>query len=156
VAWTAEIARWTAAMVGSGRRLDFGDLRRDERLPTVDKHSTGGVGDKITIPGAGARRLRSGVPQAAGRGLGHTGGTWTSWSRSPASPAECRRAGAGSSPRSARRSSPPASWPRPTARSPARRHRVVAAADRQLGDEQEAAEGAEALVLDVKVGCGRS
>ncbi|MFN8032351.1 MAG: thymidine phosphorylase [Mycobacterium sp.] len=73
----AEIARWTTAMVASGVQLDFSDLRRDGKpLPTVDKHSTGGVGDKITIPlvpmiaACGAA-----VPQAAGRGLGHTGGT---------------------------------------------------------------------------------
>ncbi|HRD13282.1 MAG TPA: thymidine phosphorylase, partial [Mycobacterium sp.] len=66
-----EIARWTAAMVGSGRRLDFGDLRRDgERLPTVDKHSTGGVGDKITIPLVPVlAACGAAVPQAAGRGL---------------------------------------------------------------------------------------
>jgi thymidine phosphorylase len=67
-----ETARWTAAMLASGERMDFSDLR----LPTVDKHSTGGVGDKLTIPvvpvvvACGAA-----VPQAAGRGLGHTGGT---------------------------------------------------------------------------------
>jgi thymidine phosphorylase len=67
-----EITRWTAAMVSSGERFDFTDLG----LPLVDKHSTGGVGDKITIPlvpvvlACGAA-----VPQAAGRGLGHTGGT---------------------------------------------------------------------------------
>lgn len=73
----AEIARWTAAMVDSGERFDFTDLRRDGKpLALVDKHSTGGVGDKITIPllpvvmACGAA-----VPQAAGRGLGHTGGT---------------------------------------------------------------------------------
>ncbi|CRZ15778.1 thymidine phosphorylase [Mycolicibacterium neworleansense] len=73
----AEVARWTAAMVASGERFDFTDLRRDGRpLALVDKHSTGGVGDKITIPllpvvmACGAS-----VPQAAGRGLGHTGGT---------------------------------------------------------------------------------
>ena len=72
-----EIARWTTAMVASGRQLDFSDLRRDgKRLPTVDKHSTGGVGDKITIslvPVIAASGAA--VPQAAGRGLGHTGGT---------------------------------------------------------------------------------
>ncbi|WP_166903095.1 thymidine phosphorylase [Mycobacterium sp. DL440] len=73
----AEIARWTSAMVDSGERFDFTDLRRTGRpLALVDKHSTGGVGDKITIPllpvvmACGAS-----VPQAAGRGLGHTGGT---------------------------------------------------------------------------------
>ena len=73
----AEIARWTAAMMASGPRFDFTDLRRDGKpLALVDKHSTGGVGDKLTLTvlpvvlAAGAA-----VPQAAGRGLGHTGGT---------------------------------------------------------------------------------
>lgn len=72
-----EITRWTAAMVNSGERFDFTDLEHDGRpLALVDKHSTGGVGDKVTIPllpvviACGAA-----VPQAAGRGLGHTGGT---------------------------------------------------------------------------------
>jgi thymidine phosphorylase len=72
-----EIARWTDAMVGSGQRLDFTDLRRDGKpLALVDKHSTGGVGDKITIPLIPVVMACGGaVPQAAGRGLGHTGGT---------------------------------------------------------------------------------
>ncbi|WP_428368979.1 thymidine phosphorylase [Mycolicibacterium sp.] len=76
----AEIARWTAAMVASGERLDFTDLRRPgspgKPLSLVDKHSTGGVGDKITIPLVPVVMACGGaVPQAAGRGLGHTGGT---------------------------------------------------------------------------------
>ncbi len=73
----AEIARWTSAMVDSGERLDFTDLRRDGKpLALVDKHSTGGVGDKITIPLVPVVMACGGaVPQAAGRGLGHTGGT---------------------------------------------------------------------------------
>ncbi|MDF2830556.1 MAG: thymidine phosphorylase [Mycobacterium sp.] len=72
-----EIARWTAAMIGSGERFDFTDLRRDGRpLALVDKHSTGGVGDKITIPLVPVvMACGAAVPQAAGRGLGHTGGT---------------------------------------------------------------------------------
>jgi thymidine phosphorylase len=72
-----EISRWTTAMIASGERLDFSDLRRDgRRLPTVDKHSTGGVGDKITIPLVPViAACGAAVPQAAGRGLGHTGGT---------------------------------------------------------------------------------
>lgn len=72
-----EISRWTTAMIASGEKLDFSDLRRDgRRLPTVDKHSTGGVGDKITIPlVAVIAACGAAVPQAAGRGLGHTGGT---------------------------------------------------------------------------------
>lgn len=73
----AEIARWTAAMVSSGDRLDFSDLRRNGKpLALVDKHSTGGVGDKITIALVPVVMACGGaVPQAAGRGLGHTGGT---------------------------------------------------------------------------------
>ncbi|HXY63840.1 MAG TPA: thymidine phosphorylase, partial [Mycobacterium sp.] len=72
-----ETARWTAAMVASGERMDFTDLRRDGKpLPTVDKHSTGGVGDKITLPLVSVVAACGGaVPQASGRGLGHTGGT---------------------------------------------------------------------------------
>ncbi|ORX11825.1 pyrimidine-nucleoside phosphorylase [Mycolicibacterium wolinskyi] len=73
----AEIVRWTAAMITSGERFDFTDLRRDGRpLALVDKHSTGGVGDKITIPLLPVVMACGGaVPQASGRGLGHTGGT---------------------------------------------------------------------------------
>ena len=73
----AEISRWTSAMIASGERFDFGDLRRDGKpLRLVDKHSTGGVGDKITIPLVPVvMACGAAVPQAAGRGLGHTGGT---------------------------------------------------------------------------------
>lgn len=67
-----EIDRWTAAMLASGPRLDFTDLG----LKTVDKHSTGGVGDKITLPVVPVvAACGAAVPQAAGRGLGHAGGT---------------------------------------------------------------------------------
>ncbi|WP_046506687.1 thymidine phosphorylase [Streptomyces odonnellii] len=68
----AEIARWTAAMIASGERMDFSGLSR----PTADKHSTGGVGDKITLPLAPlVAACGAAVPQLSGRGLGHTGGT---------------------------------------------------------------------------------
>jgi thymidine phosphorylase len=68
----AEIARWTAAMINSGERMDFSSLPR----PTADKHSTGGVGDKITLPLAPVvAACGAAVPQLSGRGLGHTGGT---------------------------------------------------------------------------------
>ncbi|WP_220489122.1 thymidine phosphorylase [Tessaracoccus sp. MC1679] len=67
-----EIARWTAAMIASGERMDFSSLSR----PTADKHSTGGVGDKITLPLAPLVAVFDvAVPQLSGRGLGHTGGT---------------------------------------------------------------------------------
>ena len=72
-----ETARWTSAIVASGDPMDFTGLRRGGKaLPTVDKHSTGGVGDKITLPlVAVVAACGAAVPQASGRGLGHTGGT---------------------------------------------------------------------------------
>ena len=67
-----ELVRWTQAMIRSGERMDFASLSR----PTVDKHSTGGVGDKITLPLVPiVAACGAAVPQLSGRGLGHTGGT---------------------------------------------------------------------------------
>ena len=67
-----EIARWTDAMIRSGARMDFSGIGK----PTADKHSTGGVGDKITLPLAPlVACFGVAVPQLSGRGLGHTGGT---------------------------------------------------------------------------------
>jgi thymidine phosphorylase len=89
----AELAAWTAAIIASGARLDLSGLTR----PTVDKHSTGGVGDKVSlvlvplVASCGAA-----VPQLSGRGLGHTGGTLDKleaipgW-RSELTPEEIRR-----------------------------------------------------------------
>ncbi len=67
-----ELATWTARMIASGERLDLSGLSR----PSVDKHSTGGVGDKVSLilcPLVAA--CGAAVPQLSGRGLGHTGGT---------------------------------------------------------------------------------
>jgi thymidine phosphorylase len=67
-----EIAHWTTAMIASGERMDFASLGK----ATTDKHSTGGVGDKITLPLAPLVAVFGvAVPQLSGRGLGHTGGT---------------------------------------------------------------------------------
>ena len=67
-----EISRWTDALINSGERMSWSALSR----PTVDKHSTGGVGDKITLPLAPlVAACGAAVPQLSGRGLGHTGGT---------------------------------------------------------------------------------
>ncbi len=69
---TAELRTWTAAMIDSGERLDLSGVGR----PTVDKHSTGGVGDKVSLILAPlVASCGAAVPQLSGRGLGHTGGT---------------------------------------------------------------------------------
>ncbi len=69
---SAEVSRWTSAMIATGERMDFSSLGR----PTADKHSTGGVGDKITLPLVPlVAACGVAVPQLSGRGLGHTGGT---------------------------------------------------------------------------------
>ena len=68
----AELRTWTEAMVESGDRLELGSVP----WPTVDKHSTGGVGDKVSLILAPlVASCGAAVPQLSGRGLGHTGGT---------------------------------------------------------------------------------
>ena len=67
-----ELAAWTLAMLRSGQVLDLGRVER----PKIDKHSTGGVGDKVSIPLAPmVAACGVAVPMMSGRGLGHTGGT---------------------------------------------------------------------------------
>jgi thymidine phosphorylase len=68
----SELAEWTAAMIASGERLDLSGIGK----PTVDKHSTGGVGDKVSLPLAPlVAACGAADPMLSGRGLGHTGGT---------------------------------------------------------------------------------
>lgn len=67
-----ELSAWTDAMLHSGDVLDFSDIE----APKVDKHSTGGVGDKVSIPLAPmVTACGVAIPMMSGRGLGHTGGT---------------------------------------------------------------------------------
>ncbi|BFO14796.1 hypothetical protein SHKM778_11840 [Streptomyces sp. KM77-8] len=76
-----EIARWTAAMIASGERMDFSSLSR----PTADKHSTGGVGDKITLPLAPWwRPAARPSPSSPGAASATPAAPSTSWSPSPA------------------------------------------------------------------------
>ncbi|MGK2881613.1 MAG: thymidine phosphorylase [Mycobacterium sp.] len=157
----AEIARWTAAMIASGERLDFSDLRRGGKpLALVDKHSTGGVGDKITIPlvpivaACGAT-----IPQAAGRGLGHTGGTLDKLEAIPGFSAEISKSQVREQLCSVGAAIFAAGQLAPADR------KIYALRDVTATTEslpliassimsKKLAEGADALVLDVKVGSG--
>ncbi|WP_460405901.1 thymidine phosphorylase [Actinophytocola sediminis] len=152
----AETARWTRAMIDSGDRLSWPAGR-----PTVDKHSTGGVGDKITLPLAPlVAACGAAVPQLSGRGLGHTGGTLDKLESIPGWRAQLSTAEIG-----AQLSSVGAVVCAPTA--------GLAPADRKLYAlrdvtgtvecvpliassimSKKIAEGAGALVLDVKAGSG--
>ena len=151
-----ETARWTAAMIASGECYDFADLDR----PVVDKHSTGGVGDKITLPlVAVVAACGAAVPSASGRGLGHTGGTLDKLEAIPGftamlSAARIREqlAGAGAAVFAAGALAPA------DARLYALRD-ITATVDSLpliAGSvmSKKLAEGAGALVLDVKVGAG--
>ena len=149
-----ETARWTQAMIDSGERLSW-------PVPTVDKHSTGGVGDKITLPLAPlVAACGVAVPQLSGRGLGHTGGTLDKLESIPG-----WRASLSTDEIRAQLSSVGAVICAPTL--------GLAPADRKLYAlrdvtatvdcvpliassimSKKIAEGAEALVLDVKVGSG--
>ena len=127
-----EIARWTAAMIASGERMDFSSLSR----PTADKHSTGGVGDKITLPLAPlVAACGVAVPQLSGRGLGHTGGTLDKLEAIPG-----WRAALSNDEMMAQLESVGAV--------------VCAAGDGLAPADKKLAEGTGSLVLDVKVGTG--
>jgi len=152
-----ELAVWTAAMIDSGERLDLSAVGR----PTVDKHSTGGVGDKVSLILAPlVAACGAAVPQLSGRGLGHSGGTLdkldaiAGW-RSTLSPAEmitqlqtvgCVIAAAGSGLTPADRKLYALRDVTATVES------IPLIASSIMS--KKIAEGTEALVLDVKTGSG--
>jgi thymidine phosphorylase len=152
----AETARWTRAMIDSGERLSWPAGR-----PTVDKHSTGGVGDKITLPLAPlVAACGAAVPQLSGRGLGHTGGTLDKMESIPG-----WRAALSSDEIRAQLASVGAVVCAPTAGLAPADRKLYALRDVTATVEcvpliassimsKKIAEGAGALVLDVKVGSG--
>jgi thymidine phosphorylase len=72
----AELRAWTGEMIASGERLNLAHLGSGDTRPSVDKHSTGGVGDKVSLVLAPlVASCGAVVPMLSGRGLGHTGGT---------------------------------------------------------------------------------
>ncbi len=145
-------------MIGSGERLNLSGLA----APTVDKHSTGGVGDKVSLILAPlVASCGAAVPQLSGRGLGHTGGTLDKLESIPGWRASLSNAEI--LPRAARTpaasSAPPATgWPRPTGRLYALRDVTGTVESIPLIASsimsKKIAEGTAALVLDVKVGSG--
>jgi thymidine phosphorylase len=149
-----ETARWTQAMIDSGERLSW-------PVPTVDKHSTGGVGDKITLPLAPlVAACGVAVPQLSGRGLGHTGGTLDKLESIPG-----WRAGLSTDEIRAQLSDVGAVVCAPTAGLAPADRKLYALRDVTATVEcvpliassimsKKIAEGAGALVLDVKVGSG--
>ncbi|MCW2539285.1 MAG: thymidine phosphorylase [Frankiales bacterium] len=153
----SELSRWTAAMIASGERLDLSGVSR----PTTDKHSTGGVGDKITLPLAPlVASLGAAVPQLSGRGLGHTGGTLDKlesipgW-RATLSNAEFRRqlAGVGAVVCAAGDGLAPADRKLYALRDVTGTVESIPLIASSIMSKK-IAEGASALVLDVKVGTG--
>jgi thymidine phosphorylase len=152
-----ELARWTAQMIATGTRADLSELGK----PTVDKHSTGGVGDKISLivcPLLAA--CGAAVPQTAGRGLGHTGGTLDKmetipgW-RSTLTPEEVRRilADSGAVINAAGPDLAPADRKLYALRDITGTVESIPLIASSIMS-QKIAEGTSALVLDVKVGTG--
>src|ERR1700710_1020592 len=152
-----EISRWTGAMIARGERMDFSGLSR----PTTDKHSPGGVGDKITLPLAPlVAACGVAVPQLSGRGLGHTGGTldkleaipgWRGRPSRAAVLAPVRGVGAGGC--GAGESLAPAARKLYALRDVTGTVESIPLIASSIMSKK-IAEGASALVLDVKVGSG--